>query len=314
VAIRTNHTLNSLVSTNSDLKLSVDQKSLHDIDADTNRIKNVADPLEAGDVVTKRYLETQVSSSIQDSTFLYSNTNPMPEEVGGYEIGDTFTDATLEQLFTNLLYPYQYPAVSSFQISGQTTTLEVGEEIPSGNKNFAWNFTNSTNIATNSVSVRDVTANTVLVSGLSNDGDEVIDIGGVIKKTSAQTHTWSVSAQNTKGQNISRNFNVNWRWRTYHGTSAQETLTETEVKQLVSNSLDSNYTGNKSVAAGGFKYFAYPTVFGLRSTFKDTISGFAVAMNPAITISITNDFGVTQDYYLHRTTNPIVGSLVVAVS
>lgn len=313
MAIRTNHTLNSLVATDSDLKLSSDSVN-HNISAETKRIVNVSDPVNPNDAVTKQYLENTVTSGIQNSTFLYSNATPMPEEVGGYEIGDTFSDATLEQLFTNLLYPYQYPAVSSFSISGQSTTLEVGEEILSGNKNFVWNFTNSTNVAANSVSVRDVTANTVLVSGLSNDGDEVIDIGGSITKTSAQTHTWSVSAQNTKGQSISRNFNVNWKWRTYYGTSDQESLNESQVKALVSSSLDSNFIGSKSVGANNYKYFAYPTAFGLKTTFQDTVSGFAVAMNPAVTVSITNNFGVTQDYYVHRTTNPIVGSLVVAVS
>ena len=151
-------------------------------------------------------------------------------------------------------------------------------------------------------------------SNFASDGTEDINIGGDIIKSSAETNTWKISAQNTRGQSISRNFNVNWRWRTYYGTSSQETLTESEIKSLISTSLDANFTGNKSVAGGGYKYFAYPTDFGLKTNFQDVTSGFAVAMNPALTVTLVNDFGISTDYYVHRTTNPIVGALIVAVS
>lgn len=305
MAININHSKNS-IKTDNKLTLEAD----NEVSVTNSRITDLQDPVEDQDAVTKRFLAQYTDGG----TFTYTNTTPMPEEVGGYEIGDTFTNATLQQLFTNLLYPYQYPAVSSFSISGQTTTLEVGDGISSGNHNFVWNFTNSTNIAANSVSVKDVTENTVLASGLSNDGNEMIDIGDSIAKTSAQSHTWNISAQNTKGQTISRNFNVNWKWRTYYGTSDQDSLNEAQVKSLTSTSLDSNFTGNKPVGANNYKYFAYPTAFGLKNNFQDLVSGFAVAMNPATTITITNSFGISTDYYVHRTTNPIVGSLTVVVS
>jgi len=309
MAINLNHSSNK-ISTEQDLTLDANEK----VSVSDNRVVDLSDPIDDTDAVNKRYVLANIVSNISSAEFKYTNNAPMPEEVGGYEIGDTFTDATLEQLFTNLLYPYQYPTVSSFSISGQPTILEVGDSVTGGNRTFSWNFTNDVNIAANTVKVEDVTTGTVFGQTYANDDNQTIDIGIDITKPTSSTHTWKISANNTKNQTISRNFNVNWRWRTFYGTSANESLTDTEVQALVSTSLDSNFTGNKTVGGGGYKYFAYPTVFGQKKTFQDVVNGFAVAMQPPSVISITNSFGISQDYYVHRTTNPIVGSLTVAIS
>lgn len=305
MAININHSKNTIKTED---KLTIE--AANNVSVTNNRITDLQDPVDDQDAVTKSFLAAYTDGG----TFTYTNEIPMPEEVGGYEVGDTFTNATLQQLFTNLLYPYQYPAVTAFSISGQATTLEVGDSVAGGSRTFTWTISNNTNVTTDSVTIEDVTNGTVYGSTYASDGSESIDIGAAIIKTSAQTNTWKLSAQNTKGQTISKNYSVNWRWRTYYGTSDQESLNEAQVKALVSSSLDSNFTGNKPVAANNYKYFAYPTAFGLKNNFQDTISGFAVAMNPATTITITNSFGVSTDYYVHRTTNPIVGSLTVAVS
>lgn len=308
MSINLNHSTNTIKTTE---KLTIEAEQ--EVSVSDTRVTDVEDPIESKDAVNKRFLENTVSTNIQNSTFLYTNSDPMPEEVGGYEIGDTFDNATLQQLFTNLLYPYQYPAVTSFSISGQPTTLEVGDKITGGVRSFNWNLSHDVNVAVNSITIQDVTNNVTYQQNLSNDNQQDIDIGNDIVKTSDLSNTWRLSAQNTKGQTISRNFNVYWRWRTYYGTSNSETLTENEIKSLTSTSLDSNFLGNKSVAAGGYKYFAYPVEFGVKTRFMDSINGFAVAMEQPITVSITNAFGIANDYYLHRTTNPIVGSLIVAV-
>lgn len=309
MSIDINHSTNTIKS---QAKLTIEADT--EVSVTNNRITEVNDPVADQDAVNKRFLEQTISANIADSTFVYTNPTPMPEEVGGYEPGNTFENATLEQLFTNLLYPYQYPSVTAFSISGQVTTLEVGDSVAGGNRIFSWNISNDLNVSSNSITIEDLSSGIVYGTEFANDDNQIIDIGAAIAKNSVSTNTWKISAQNTRGQTISRNFNVNWRWRTYYGTSNNETLTETEIKSLISTSLDSNFTGNKSVAAGGYKYFAYPTDFGLKNNFQDVINGFAVAMQPASTVSITNDFGISTDYYVHRTTNPIVGALLVAVS
>lgn len=309
MSININHSKNKIKTED---KLTIE--AANGVSVTNSRITEVNDPIDDQDAVNLRYLSETITSNIQDSTFLYTNTQPMPEEVGGYEPGDTFQNATLQDLFTNLLYPYQYPAFSTFVISGQSTTLEVGDSVSGGNHDFVWNTTNDSNVSANSITIEDTTNGVVFGTTFANDNSQTIDIGDAVTKTTASTNSWKITARNTKGQTISRNFNVYWKWRTFYGTSENETLTEQDVKNLISTSLDSNFTGNKTVAGENYKYFVYPTSFGLKTNFQDVISGFAVAMNPATTISITNDYGIVADYYVHRTTNPIVGSLTVAVS
>ena len=309
MSININHSTNT-IKTESRLVIQADGE----VSVTNTRITEVDDPVADQDAVNKRFLEQSLSSSIEDSTFLYTNNTPMPEEVGGYEPGNTFENATLEQLFTNLLYPYQYPAVSAFSIQDQDTVIEVGDQVAGGPRTFLWNISNDLNVAVNSVTIQDITNSIVYGTDFANDDSQLIDIGDSVVKNNSEINTWRISAQNTRGQTISRNLNINWRWRTYYGTSDSESLTEEQIKSLVSSSLDANFTGNKPVAGGGYKYFAYPVSFGLKNNFQDVTSGFAVAMQPATTVTITNDYGVSTDYYVHRTTNPVVGSLIVSVS
>lgn len=248
------------------------------------------------------------------ATITYNNATPMPEDVGGYEAGDTFTNANLTQVLTNLLYPYQYPSISSFSISGQSTTIEVGDSVAGSTRTFVWNITNTVNISTNTITVEDVTNSNVYGTTYANDSTETIDIGAPVSKISANSNTWRITAQNTKGQSITRTYNVNWRWRVYHGTSALASLDEAGVESLVNSSLSSNFTGNKTFAAGGYKYVAYPTLMGQKTNFTDVDTGFAVAMSAPVTISITNAFGVATDYYVHRSTNVMAGAITIGVS
>jgi hypothetical protein len=306
LSININHSTNS-ITTEGELSLDAE----NDISVSDNRIKNVADPVDLHDAVTKSYLET----TIQSNNFLYSNNTPMPEEVGGYEPGDTFTNVTLQQLFTNLLYPYQYPEVAEFYIDNQETIIEVGDSVAGGIHTFMWDVTNDANVAANSITIEDTTNSVVYGSTYNNNNNsESIDIGSSVVKTTAKTNTWKISASNTKGQVISKNFTVHWKWRVYYGSNANSSLSDSDIKSRASTSLVSNFTGNKEVDAGGYKYFIYPTSFGLKNNFKDVSSGFAVAMEPSYTTSIVNDFGISTEYYVHRTSNPIVSALTIAVS
>jgi hypothetical protein len=252
--------------------------------------------------------------ALANATVSYTNSTPMPESLGGYAVGTTFNNVSIENILTGLLYPYQEPAFSSFYIDGQTTILEVGDSIPAGNATFKWTTTNPTNVSPNMITISDSTAGVLLLQDLENDGSETIALPSSITKTSPASNTWTILTENTQNQNFSRNFSVLWRWRTYYGTSQSPTLDENGVKGLINSTLENNFSGNKTFAANDYKYIAYPTSFGLKTSFKDTATGFGVAMEPAITLSITNQFGSETTYYVHRTTNTIVGAITIGVS
>lgn len=259
---------------------------------------------------------TNVSAFTNDANYAvdYSNATPMPEDIGGFVAGTTFSNISIEDMLTGILYPYQYPAFSSFGIIGISTQYEVGDTIAAGNYTANWTTTNSSNINANTVTIVDTTNSTTLLSNSSNDGTEVLALPNPVTKATATSNVWTISATNTQSGTFTRNITANWRWRVYHGTSASTVLDEAGVEALTGTSLSSNFTGNKTFAAGDYKWMAYPTTMGLKTSFFDQATGFGVAMEPAYTLAITNAYGITQNYYVHRTTNTIVGAITIGVS
>ena len=77
---------------------------------------------------------------------------------------------------------------------------------------------------------------------------------------------------------MTRNYQVNWRWRKYWGTSVNATLTEAQIEALANSSLSTTLNGSYSMAAGDYKYFAVPVAFGEPSLIKDSGTGLGVAM------------------------------------
>src|ERR1019366_8819888 len=109
--------------------------------------------------------------------------------IGGIPAGSTFSNVTISQMFTNLLYPYQYPAFSSFSIAGQSQTLEAGATLAGGSRTFNWGTTNSGNINANTIIIEDITTSTILASGIANAGTSACTINSVTINSSA-SHTW----------------------------------------------------------------------------------------------------------------------------
>lgn len=244
----------------------------------------------------------------------YTNATPVPTEIGGVEAGMTFLNVPFAEMLDMLLYPYQYPEFTSFSISGQSTTLEVGDSVTAGIKTFVWATSNSENIEADSLNIVDMTGgSTAIIAGTANDGMEDAAIAEV-NKTTATSHTWSASATNTKAETFLRNYTVNWYWAVYYGESALADLTAADIEGLRVKELRSSPNKTYAIAAGNYKWICYPTSMGLKTTFKDVNTNFDVAMDPVRTVSVTNVFGVTQDYYAHRTFNTMGSGINIAVS
>jgi len=78
--------------------------------------------------------------------------------------------------------------------------------------------------------------------------------------------------------------------------------------------LKSGFAGTYSFAAGGYKYIAYPAVYGTATQFTDQLTNFNVAMQAPYTVSVTNTFGQTTSYNVHRTTNVLGSSINIVVA
>lgn len=149
----------------------------------------------------------------------YGGASPSTVTVNGFPAGTNIAGMSYDTLFQNIYAPYQAPQFSSFSISGQSQVIEVGVPL-SGIKTFLWAITNGANVQPNTVAIRDVTANTLIASGLANDGSEAVDIG-VINNTAPISQSWRGEAQNTQLGNFqSGNFTVSSLYPIFYGKVA----------------------------------------------------------------------------------------------
>jgi len=229
----------------------------------------------------------------------------------------------------SILNPYQPPAFTSFAISGQATTLEVGSQIAAGSKTFTWATSNSGNVAANSIIITDVSTSTVLGTGLANSGSRAITISAITNNAPA-THTWSISGQDVENTTFSDNFLVSWLWRVYAGVSTNQTVASSDILAFGVSGLQSTVGGTYALAAGGYKYFCVPTSFTQPVSFKDQATGFNVPMadttanaaysniNPSginyAIVSVTSATGVTTNYAVYRSYNQLGSTLNLVVA
>lgn len=244
----------------------------------------------------------------------YTNSNPVPTKLGGISSGTTFDEVSIKDMFDMLLYPYQVPAFSSFNISGLSpTTVEVGTSFPEETRNFSWSFSNASNVRPNTTTIIDLSnGNTQLATNV-NSSPQALLVPELVKNT-ATSHSFRVQATNTMGNNLNRTYTVNWQWALYYGESTNPVIDGSDAGSLRVKTLSSNKNGTYNFNAGGYKYFAWPTSFGSSATFKDTATNLDVAMESPFTVSITNSNGVSNNYFVFRTTNILGGRITVRVS
>jgi hypothetical protein len=246
----------------------------------------------------------------------YTNATPMPEDVGGWEAGSTFSGVALDDLLDGLLYPYQYPAFSAFAMSGQSSPIEVGAATLL-NPTFTWTTTNPSNVAPNTVDILDVTGSATLVSNTANDGTQAVTLAAVTKLT-ATSHVFRVRADDTRANTFQRDATYVWQWRSFYGESASASLDEAGVEGLRANALAGGFAGTYVFVEDElkYKYIAYAAALGLATTFKDSATLLDIPMEAAETVSIANAYGepTRTNYNVHRTTNLIGGAINIVVT
>lgn len=245
----------------------------------------------------------------------YTNLSPTPSDLGGIPAGSTFNQQTTQQMFDKLLYPYQAPAFSAFSIVGQSSPIEVGDKIPA-NPSFTWGTTNPSNIVANSLSILDVTGAVTLLSGLANSPPAAC-VHAFWQLLAAGDWVFRIQGQNSQLAFFTRDFTVTWQWRVYLGESSLAgPLTEAQVKALRASGLQAGFAGTYAFDADSlkYKYIAYPESLGTATVFKDEATGFDVPFEAPYLVSITNTFGVVENYRVHRSTNQLGAAMNIVVS
>lgn len=264
------------------------------------------------------------------STPTYTNATPTPDALGGIPAGSTFVAQTMQQMFDALLYPYQTPSFGSFAITGETSPLEVGDSI-AASVTFTWTTTNPTNIPANSIDIMDVTLGVPLAVGLANDGTQLVNQGAPVTNSAVASHVYEIESTDTQSDPFSRTLTFNWRWRAFWGVGSFVVPTEAQIEALATNGLTSVIAGTYVMGAGNYKYICVSNAIGGQiNDVKDSATLLSVPMattadNAAYSnvdgggtsyalVSVTNGFGVTNNYRVYRTANSLGSSITLLVT
>lgn len=234
---------------------------------------------------------------------LYSNSTPVPVDIGGVKAGTVFNNEPVVNIIDKILHPYQAPSFSSFTVNGQAgISLEVGTEYPGGLKTFNWSINNPNNIKPNSITLNNET-------GLANTGTKQQNTLAVVKNT-VGSHVFTIKAIDTLNKEINRTITINWLVKRYWGVSPLEEVTDDDIKAM-SQELSSNRvkTVTYDGTGGMYPYFIYPTAFG---DLNNTKVG-PLDWNDWVLVkrSFININGVSIPMNIYRGFNKINGSLTI---
>lgn len=263
----------------------------------------------------------------------YTNLTPIPATLGGVLVGTTFSATTYQHVFDTLFYPTLTPNFTSFVMSAQSSTLEVGDSVSGGTRVFSWTTSNNSFIKANTIKI--YSGNTFQIStptsGMTNDGVESISGLTNLQKTSQSSFFWKVYGTRTNATTFSSTFTVSWLWRRMFGVSTATTITTSASVNSFSGTgaLAATIAATYSFSGAGYKYVFVPTTFASPNLFKDTSTNLSVAMATSTddpffsgssgsysfgTTSVTNQFGITQNYRIYRTRNFLNGNISIIIS
>lgn len=283
-----------------------------------------------------------ISISVEDSTFLYTNEEAMPEAVGGWDAGSTFNAKTLQQMFDGLLYPYQDPTLT-VAFSPTDTEFEVGYTIgvqhPGRGVSVA--FTNRQNLQANSLDIS-IDSNQDGVSQTLDTGNAIPSNGVFSQFYNFEENQISLdfnkylrfkaTATNTLEETVTGfSGSIRWKYKMYWGQSSNETLTQAQIKSLSYNDLITTTTGSYTFDEGTegtplYVYLAFPNDgalphpvssgiklnglnFGIASTAENAAydsveNGYSYDL-----VDVTNSYGQTISYRVYRSSN-LIGTTI----
>jgi len=239
----------------------------------------------------------------------YTNEEATPTTIGGVEAGSTFSAVTLQDMWTDLLYPYQHPTLSAFRRdvvpstfgSLSDLTVEVGFTLSAGAAtSFQWTYDDKgkPENAPDNLVISDVTTPTTLATGIAIDGSPTGLTTALVQKTSVATHNWEIKGTDTSDQDYSDTTYIRWYWYFYYGESANSVLTESDIEGLTTNTLKNSVSLSYTFAATAtYKYYCFPSTYTM-SDVKNVVTGLDVDMAGVIE-GYTDGFdvGTTRNIY-----------------
>lgn len=196
------------------------------------------------------------------------------------------------------------PALEITSFNG-TTSVEAGQTVtkPSFTASYNQSIVSATLTDSEGTSPKDVTFNST----------NFFSDASFTKTNYGQSVTFTLSAETSSSSEDSETLTITWLQKVYYGIGDPGENSESFIKSLTGVLANTkNRSFNVNATSGKKIYYAYRTGYGA-ATFS--VGGFEGGFTLVSTsISVTNSYGVTEDYTLYESDNEGLGSTTVTVS
>src|SRR6478609_1414764 len=241
---------------------------------------------------------------ITPDSLLYDGISPTTVTVGGLAAGTNISGQSLEHILQSIVSPYIQPVFTSFSITGQATTVEIGTTLL-GSKTFTWSINPGSGVVA-TIGLYDNTAAADLLASTSNDGTKTQLINTIQLNTNGATQSWKGIGHNTSpvGDFNSINFVVTARYILFYGASLATPTNSAQVRALPSSGF---YTGAATLTLNtGTTLKKFDVALPPGSSITQVID--IDALNAVITsqyvntgtVSVTDAGGTARTYTLYE--------------
>ena len=239
---------------------------------------------------------------------LYTSSGPANVTVGGIKEGEVFKNVPVSTMLDRLLIQYKEPEITKFNI--QRDTYQLGETMTSPII-LSWTVSNSINLKNGKIMFK--FGNNVItpVKDITYDDNAIFDVEPqVLYQQGNKGITMSITDDN--GVKLTKTTEVKWVNTIYFGSSMDEEITPKNINTLATVNGNS-VSGTFNFPAGGYKFVLIPAIWKDPTVFSDPNNGLPVYIDKMSNISITNKFGVEQEYKVFRTHNLLNGSISITI-
>ncbi len=241
---------------------------------------------------------------------LYTNSHPIPFDVGQIKAGTRFKNADLRVVFTKLFYGFDFPEFDTFFVQNTDNIdiggrFEIGYTIPAGDYLFNFNIINPELLEEKSIFIEH--DGVLLAEQLDNISPVTIALTEFQKVTAGDT-VFKISGYDTTGVTFQKDYIVQYQYRIYYGEytdDIEDTGLPNPLSILRATELVSDIKSEYFFLGVGYKWFCYPENLGKNYIFYELTSDIAVIFEYPRKITITNEYGVDVTYNCYRTINEI---------
>lgn len=236
--------------------------------------------------------------TITSASVIYQGQSPTTVSVGGLASGSAISGESFENIIQAIVAPYVNPVFTSFSVSGQATTLEVGSTL-SGSKTFTWSITQNSGVVS-TIDIYDITAASTLVSGTANDGSHSATITTNQLNSNGATQQWRGVGNNTSpaGTFNSGTFTVTARFYRFYGPASSDPANSAAVRALSGSAFQTS-AGTFDMETGTTEtnfYVAMPPGWVVSSAIDVDALSAPITFTNVGTVSV-NDAGSTARTY-----------------